>query len=59
MISKVKGKTEISLNLADVFQWLFFNPSHHSIFLICSCGPPDQATRHPFAVSGGYPFTED
>jgi hypothetical protein len=61
MISKVKGKTEISHNPRGVLRRLYlthesFNRSNLFDLFLWSAG---QATRHPFAVFGVIPITED
>jgi hypothetical protein len=61
MISKVKGKTEVSHNLAEYSGGFYlthepFNRSNLFDLFLWSAG---QATRHPFAVFGIIPITED
>ena len=62
MISKVKGKTEISLYLAGILPLAFLPfsfPGTLRSFCFCSLWSARSATRHPCAVSGINPFTED
>ena len=61
MISKVKGKTEISPIASGTLQRLFlthepFNRSNLFDLFLWSAG---QATRHPFVVFGVIPITKD
>jgi hypothetical protein len=61
MISNIKGKTVVSLNLPDgILRPYLVALSSSRPFYISSFGPPlDPTTRHPFAVFGDIPVTED